>query len=68
MTNKRYTDMSGPELLQAMGLDASKWAAAFCQMKEVNGWGLKDIDEGLMTTWFANAIEQARSEVKPGVQ
>ncbi len=50
-----YAEMSGPELLAACRDDASKWAAAFCEI-------VKDrqaIDEGLMIGWFANAIEHS---------
>lgn len=42
-----------------LGDDAMKWAVAFCQAKERNGWSLDDIDQGLMVGWFANAIEVA---------
>lgn len=48
-----YAEMSGPELLAACRDDATKWAAAFC---EIISDGLA-IDEGLMIGWFANAIE-----------
>jgi hypothetical protein len=53
--------------------DARDWAAAFCKI--ANGFGFKDvegkpIDEGWMTTWFANALmrgyDQRSSEVAPG--
>lgn len=54
-----YYSMSGPELLKACGDDASKWAAAFCQIKKAQGWSADDIDEGLMISWFANAIEHS---------
>jgi hypothetical protein len=57
LTGKDFYDMSGPDLLAYCGEDASKWAEAFCKIKEVQGWGATDIDEGLMVGWFANAIE-----------
>jgi len=46
-----YKNLNGPDLLHEMGQDASKWAAAFCQLHPD-----ANIDEGLMITWFANAI------------
>ena len=36
--------------------DALVWAQEFVKCKEKNGWSLDDIDEGLMTGWFANAM------------
>ena len=51
-----YGAMSEPELLMALRDDGRLWAAAFCQIAK--GHGL-DIDEGWMTTWFANAIENS---------
>ena len=36
--------------------DASKWAAAFCQSRDLHGW---EPDEAMMLGWFANAIEIA---------
>lgn len=52
-----FTEMNAPELLQVCGDDASKWAAAFCQTAAK--LGIKNIDEGWMIGWFANAIETA---------
>lgn len=52
-----YIKMSDTELLEHCGADASKWAAAFCRIKEEQGWSAGDIDEALMIGWFANAIE-----------
>ena len=51
---KDYTKLSGPELLQALGDNAQLWAKAFLQITEG-----KEIDEGLMIGWFANAIEHS---------
>jgi len=59
LTDKDFYDMSGPDLLAYCGADARKWAEAFCRTKETQGWGAMDIDEGLMVTWFANAIEHS---------
>lgn len=52
-----YTGMTGPQLLEALGDDASKWAAAFCQHAKT--FNLHHIDEGWMVGWFANAIEHS---------
>ena len=35
--------------------DAAKWASEFC--KTCEKLGIKNIDEGWMIGWFANAIE-----------
>ena len=51
-----YTALSEPEMLEALGDDASKWAEAFCQFARTNG---HTIDEAWMITWFANAIEHS---------
>jgi len=50
-----YTKMTASEMLQDVGDDAQKWAAAFCQTAEKLGH--HGIDEGWMIGWFANAIE-----------
>ena len=52
-----YTKMTASEMLQDVGDDAQKWAAAFCQTAEKLGH--HGIDEGWMIGWFANAIEQS---------
>ena len=36
--------------------DAQAWAEFFVKTKEENNWEIKDIDEGLMIGWFANAM------------
>ena len=51
-----YSAMTEPQLLNAMGDDASQWAAAFCQIAKRHG---HDLDEGWMIGWFANAIEHS---------
>jgi hypothetical protein len=40
--------------------DARDWAAAFCKIAKANGHG--DLDEGWMTTWFANALMRGYDE------
>lgn len=52
-----YTEMSTSDLLGTMSDDASRWAAAFCQIARKR-YGL-DIDEAWMVGWFANAIEHS---------
>jgi hypothetical protein len=49
-----YTKMDGPGLLAACGADAEKWAVAFNQHAVKLGYS--EMDEGWLTTWFANAI------------
>ena len=49
-----YTNMSGPELHSACGVDAAKWAAAFRQYAVKLGYS--DMDEGWLIGWFANPI------------
>lgn len=65
-----YVGMTGPQLLEALGDDASKWAAAFCQHAKT--FNHSDIDEGWMISWFANAIEHSHDvrgrRAKPQVQ
>lgn len=51
-----YMGMETHEMLKMLGDDASKWAAAFCQIAKAKG---HDIDEGWMISWFANAIEHS---------
>lgn len=54
-----YRKLDGPDLLHEMGQDASKWAAAFCQIHPARCPDGRTIDEGLMIAWFANAIMHA---------
>lgn len=42
--------------------DARDWAKAFCDAKKTQGWTAADIDESLMTTWFANALMRGYDE------
>jgi hypothetical protein len=67
MTPKDFYELSGPDLLAYCGVDASKWAEAFCKIKEAQGWAAADIDEGLMIGWFANAIEHSAQVRSVGV-
>ena len=52
-----YTAMPNGEILQTLGDDASKWAAAFKQHAEKLGH--TGMDEGWLIGWFANAIEHS---------
>ena len=52
-----YTTMPPHLLLDALGDDGSKWATAFRQTAMKLGYS--DMDEGWLTGWFANAIEQS---------
>lgn len=49
-----YTKLKGADLLHAMGDNASKWAASFCQHFPNTG-----LAEEIMIGWFANAIEHS---------
>lgn len=40
----------------ATSIDAVVWAQKFMEYKKRMRWTHADIDENLMTTWFANAI------------
>ncbi len=60
-----YTTMSGPELLQAVGLDGMKWAEALVQIAEKRmgeGVSADELirDKDWLLGWFANAIEQTK--------
>ena len=60
-----YTKLSDHELLTACGSDAQKWAKAF--MQHIKSYGITCeggyvIDEGAMTSWFANAIMRSLDE------
>ncbi len=52
-----YTAMEGHEMLNALGDNAWKWAAAFRQTAVKLGYS--DMDEGWLIGWFANAIEHS---------
>ena len=52
-------------------MDARDWAAHFCKI--ANGFGFKDsegnpIDEGWMTSWFANALMRGFDEPRGPTQ
>ncbi len=51
-----YNDMTGSQLLDALGTDGKKWAEAFCEIYEQSD-PPHTINVDWLTTWFANAIE-----------
>lgn len=51
--------LSDAQRLEAMGIDAAKWAAEFMQVQQDARSGR--LDEGAMIGWFANALEAGRS-------
>jgi len=57
-----YTAMSDWDAYQACGPDATKWAAWFCQCAKARG---EQADEGLMRTWFANAMMAMCDHIQP---
>lgn len=57
IANHDYAKMDAPDMLQALGDDAAKWAAAFRQTALRLGYS--DMDEGWLIGWFANAIEHS---------
>ena len=57
-----YNAMTGPELHEACGVDAAKWAAAFRQMAIKLGYS--DMDEGWLIGWFANPMMAMHDHVK----
>jgi class 3 adenylate cyclase len=48
--------MSNCELTIHSNPDAQAWAKYFIHKKEEKNWQIEDIDESLMTAWFANAM------------
>jgi len=51
-----YTALSGPDLLAALGTDATKWAEAFdqCGSNAFGEWWSPPDD--WLVTWFSNAM------------
>lgn len=59
-----YTAMTGPELLAALGTDATKWADAFVQCYEQNfGKGYAPPVDWV-GSWFANAMMAQYDELR----
>ena len=48
--------MTLPEIKLLETNDAMVWAEEFARIGRENNWTLEDIDEGLMVSWFANAM------------
>jgi hypothetical protein len=60
--------LSEPDLLAFLGVDAQKWAQAFCQIANKLGYKSPDgepIDEGWMISWFANAMMAMHDHLRP---
>jgi hypothetical protein len=57
VADKPETTETDGELLKRLGDDATKWAAEF--RKCAINLGYSDMDEGWLTVWFANAIENS---------
>ena len=49
------------DLLKARSVKGKEWAAEFVQHIQKSGLTITEVDEQLMTGWFANAIERAHS-------
>lgn len=56
-----YREMTDPEFLAAVGVDALKWAEAFCQLNPS-----ANMDEGLMVSWFSNAMMAMHDHLRGG--
>lgn len=59
MEPRDFYEMNEADMAEYCGGDGRKWAEAFCKIKECQGWSSDDIDIGLMTGWFASAIERS---------
>jgi len=49
------------DLLKARSVKGKEWAAEFVQHIQKSGLTIAEVDEQLMTSWFANAIEVAKT-------
>lgn len=55
-----YTKFDGPKLLEVLSDDAYRWAEAFKMHADmIRDSGNDILDQGWLTTWFANAIEHS---------
>jgi hypothetical protein len=59
-----YTTMEGVDMVDVLGADASKWAAAFNQHAVKLGYS--EMDEGWLIGWFANAIMHSHDVMTGG--
>ncbi len=46
--------------------DAQAWSKFFIKTMAKNNWTISDIDEALMTGWFANAMGAMHDHLRPG--
>jgi len=59
MKNKPWEE-DPSELLKTQDTDAQHWAQSFMSRIEQGFFTKEEIDESLMISWFANAIENAK--------
>ena len=64
VTKEEFEDPS--ELIKTQSTDAHRWARSFMSMIEQGHFTKEEIDEGLMISWFANAIETAKDSTYNG--
>lgn len=64
VTKEEFEDPS--ELIKTQSTDAYRWARSFMSMIEQGHFTKEDIDEGLMISWFANAIETTKDSMRHG--
>ncbi len=62
VTEEEWLDPS--ELVGKQSTDAQRWAQSFMGMIDKGHFSKEEIDEGLMISWFANAIEVAKDSVR----
>ena len=51
------------ELVKCQSTNARLWAKSFMDTIDANNWDIKDIDEGLMLSWFATVIETTKDRI-----
>lgn len=64
VTREEFEDPS--ELIKDQSTDAYRWARSFISMIEQGHFTREEIDEDLMITWFANAIETTKDSARNG--
>ena len=52
------------ELVKTLDTNAQHWAQSFMGMIETGHFSKEDIDEGLMISWFASAIETTKDSCR----
>ena len=51
------------DLVKCQSTNARLWAKSFMDTIDANHWDIKDIDEGLMISWFATVIETTKDRM-----